>query len=406
MQFANRPVLEEAEHFLDHLEAGGGTNTHDALRAALQEPDVEVIYLLSDGEPTSGITDPSSIINDVKQFNALRSTPVQIHTVAFLMGHEYDDPTPRRLMGAIAAATGGVFRCLDPFAPEHEEHGDFLDDNSSFSDDADFQRFYANRLAALPPNVFDLCNKLSLLANMPPPPNWKGNLINRQRTNTEVVVPKVEQNKDHGHHIYDVQIVLQNVVPDKPITWTLSKTFNDFKHLHDKVKNLIDTTSVHLPPDPLFHHHNAEFLENRRVLLQTYIQNLYISLGPFANPDVNEILMYDTNVDEAIAEATDIYQAHYIAGLNASGNAPGFPPQGFPLAPQGFPLNGAPSAGYSQNLPLPGFGPNIPPPSGLAAGYAAPPPMSPEYLNGPQAAPNQGYSNVPPTNQGARNFQN
>lgn len=64
MQFANPTILKEAEHFLvrtnifgevrtskicsqDHLEAGGGTNTHDALRSALQEPDVETISFTS-----------------------------------------------------------------------------------------------------------------------------------------------------------------------------------------------------------------------------------------------------------------------------------------------------------------------------------------------------------------------
>jgi len=319
MQFASRANLKEAEHYLDTLEPEGGTNTHDALRAALAEPDVEVIYLLSDGEPTSGITSFDGIVSDVCKYNAMRATPAQIHTVAFLMGHHGDDPRPRRLMAAIAASTGGVFRCVDPHAPDHEDHGDFLDEDASFSDSAEFQQYFASRMAAIPQSIYDMCNKASLLADMPPPPNWKGNLISRQRSATEVLVSGIEAQKDRGHHIYNVDVALRDILPTRPICWTLAKTFNDFKRLHNKVKNLIDLNLTRLPPDPLFNNHSAEFLANRKTMLQTYIQNLYLNLGPFANSDLNEFLMYDDNVDEAIAEATDICQAHYLAQMEAEG---------------------------------------------------------------------------------------
>lgn len=319
LQYAYQSTLKEAEHFLDELDPGGGTNTHDALRAALAEPSVEAIYLLSDGEPTSGITDANSIISDVRNWISMRTTPVQLHTVAFLMGHEYDDPTPRRLMGTLAAVGGGVFRCLDPHASEHEEHGDFLESSANFADDVDFQDFFANRMASIPQSALDVCNRGGLYANLPPPPNWKGGLLSRPRTAAEVSVPKIEAHKISGHHVYDVQIMLQEVLPFKPITWVLSKTFNEFKDFNNKIKDqIVALDLVHLPADPLFHTHDFKFLEQRRIALEQYLQSLYVNIGPFSNADLNEFLMYDTNVDEAIAEATDIYQANQLNMLQAS----------------------------------------------------------------------------------------
>ena len=41
--------LKQAEHHLNHMEEGGGTNTHEALRIALQSNEVDTIYFLSDG---------------------------------------------------------------------------------------------------------------------------------------------------------------------------------------------------------------------------------------------------------------------------------------------------------------------------------------------------------------------
>jgi len=83
------------------------------------------------------------------------------------------------------------------------------------------------------------------------------------------------------------------------------------------MKNLVDTHQIHLPADPLFHSHDHEFLEARRVELEVYLQALYMTLGPFLYPDFNAFLMWDINVDEAIAEATDIYQAHQLAQMQS-----------------------------------------------------------------------------------------
>jgi len=206
-------------------------------------------------------------------------------------------------------------------------------------------------MAAIPQNVYDMCNKATLLADMPPPPNWKGNLINRPRTAVEVEVTKVEPQKDHGHHVYDVEIVLNDVLPSKPINWTLAKTFSDFRHLHNKVKPLIDNNTIHFPPDPLLHHHDPVFMQERKALLQTYLQALYLSLGPFGNTDLNEFLLYDANVDEAIAEAIDIGQAHYIAQMQAQGKGLLCPPIGYsqPSTSAAPVYSPSPYGGYPQN---------------------------------------------------------
>lgn len=55
--------------------------------------DIDEIYLLSDGEPTEGVSDTNQIIADVHQWNLKRIKPVRINTIAFLMGETFDNPT-------------------------------------------------------------------------------------------------------------------------------------------------------------------------------------------------------------------------------------------------------------------------------------------------------------------------
>ncbi|MFT4538196.1 MAG: hypothetical protein ACI841_002594 [Planctomycetota bacterium] len=75
----------------------GGTNLHGGLRAAFADPNVETIVLLSDGEPTEGVTGFNSILRDVRRWNDLRG--VVVHTVAI----GWDGS----LLQAISATTGG-----------------------------------------------------------------------------------------------------------------------------------------------------------------------------------------------------------------------------------------------------------------------------------------------------------
>jgi hypothetical protein len=142
--------LKQAEHYLDHLEPQGQTNTHAALKQALSDEEANTIYLLSDGEPT---TDMRTILLDLKVWLQQRRNPCVIHTVAFLMGHTHNDPKPREFMAEIAAISGGVFRCMDPFTPLHQEFGgDSYNDNPNFNDD-EFVQFFQGRLRDVPPQL-------------------------------------------------------------------------------------------------------------------------------------------------------------------------------------------------------------------------------------------------------------
>jgi hypothetical protein len=57
-------------------------------------------------------------------------------------------------MAEIAAMTGGVFRCMDPFTPLNQE----FDDDDSFSNDPDFDDdefvdFFHGKLRDVPPQL-------------------------------------------------------------------------------------------------------------------------------------------------------------------------------------------------------------------------------------------------------------
>ncbi|MHC4815336.1 MAG: HEAT repeat domain-containing protein [Planctomycetota bacterium] len=72
---------EAALKWVDRLGAGGPTNLYDTLKLAFEDPDVDTLYLLSDGEPTSGMElDPHRIREDVKTWN--RHRRIKIHTIA------------------------------------------------------------------------------------------------------------------------------------------------------------------------------------------------------------------------------------------------------------------------------------------------------------------------------------
>ncbi len=66
-------TMEEAKGFVDRLGAGGATNLFGSLEFAFEDPDVDTIFVLSDGEPTAGsITDPMSIRETVRSWNENR----------------------------------------------------------------------------------------------------------------------------------------------------------------------------------------------------------------------------------------------------------------------------------------------------------------------------------------------
>ena len=66
---------------LKELSPSGGTYLYDALERALEEEDVEAIYLLSDGEPSGGkVTGGVEILAAVRARNRLRRA--SIHCIA------------------------------------------------------------------------------------------------------------------------------------------------------------------------------------------------------------------------------------------------------------------------------------------------------------------------------------
>ncbi|MEZ6186851.1 MAG: hypothetical protein R3F62_17805 [Planctomycetota bacterium] len=71
------------------LQPSGGTNPYDALAQALRDPAVEVVYLLSDGSPTTGrYKAPAQILRAV-DFPALRGRRV---TPAHRVGRGHPGP--------------------------------------------------------------------------------------------------------------------------------------------------------------------------------------------------------------------------------------------------------------------------------------------------------------------------
>ena len=72
---------DEAHEFVDRLGAMGGTNLYGALRHAFEDPDVDTIFVLSDGEPSTGdVTDTFEIRAHVKRWNAERD--IEINSIA------------------------------------------------------------------------------------------------------------------------------------------------------------------------------------------------------------------------------------------------------------------------------------------------------------------------------------
>ncbi len=73
---------ENKQAAIDHVKRFspmGMTNIYAAMKMALEDPDVSLIVLLSDGLPTVGVTDTNIILNSVRKWN--RYKRIQINTV-------------------------------------------------------------------------------------------------------------------------------------------------------------------------------------------------------------------------------------------------------------------------------------------------------------------------------------
>ena len=74
-------ALDAAKEFLSNVELKGATNIFDSLSASLDDPRVDTVFLLSDGEPTLGrYVKPNEIAREIRRINARRQ--VTIHTIA------------------------------------------------------------------------------------------------------------------------------------------------------------------------------------------------------------------------------------------------------------------------------------------------------------------------------------
>jgi len=73
LQTADTENRKQAKNFIDHLRPGGSTNIHDALNAALKlfpnENRTKAIIFLTDGQPTSGITNIQQICRTMRIAN-------------------------------------------------------------------------------------------------------------------------------------------------------------------------------------------------------------------------------------------------------------------------------------------------------------------------------------------------
>lgn len=95
----------DAARFVAGLEAKGWTNLYDGIEYAFTEPDVDTVYLYSDGGASKGIFVASAeILHHLTRMNRFRR--IVIHTVE--VPGERNPADNRKLLQEIARATGGT----------------------------------------------------------------------------------------------------------------------------------------------------------------------------------------------------------------------------------------------------------------------------------------------------------
>lgn len=96
---------QDAARYINKLRYGSNTNTHGALLAALSYDDeLEAVFLVTDGAPTTGIlTAPQLILQDVVKRNRWRR--LTINTIGISVNRMTE-----AFLNAIAVQTGGEFR--------------------------------------------------------------------------------------------------------------------------------------------------------------------------------------------------------------------------------------------------------------------------------------------------------
>jgi HEAT repeat protein len=96
-------IRSDAMDYVRSLGPRGMTNVYDTLVSALDDPEVNTIYFLSDGAPTMGkIVEPGGILAAIRARNQQRK--VKIHTIGFHL-----DPAASQLMRLLAEENHGTF---------------------------------------------------------------------------------------------------------------------------------------------------------------------------------------------------------------------------------------------------------------------------------------------------------
>lgn len=105
---------KKAIGWVEALALEGDTNYSDTLEAAFKVPEVDTIWFLTDGTPTTGRTTiGTEILGAVRTWNAGRN--VRVNTIGFFAGDAAsfnvveDKGSARRLLGDLAAQNGGTF---------------------------------------------------------------------------------------------------------------------------------------------------------------------------------------------------------------------------------------------------------------------------------------------------------
>lgn len=103
LQPLTKAQQKAADAFVAELVAKGPTNVHAALQLAFTDPDVDTIFLLTDGRPSAGaIVDPDQLAAEVRRWNVGRS--IRIHTVAIGERSELLEQLARDSGGAATVA--------------------------------------------------------------------------------------------------------------------------------------------------------------------------------------------------------------------------------------------------------------------------------------------------------------
>eukprot|EP00729_Bicosta_minor_P006664 gene6664-8522_t len=113
LQPATAANLASAVSYVNGWRADGGTSTYAALKAAYSDPDVEAVYLLSDGMPNDETA--ATILGAVVAWSKSKTIPC--HTVALVEGGSESSSQKEdamQFMASLADGSGGVYRGFGP----------------------------------------------------------------------------------------------------------------------------------------------------------------------------------------------------------------------------------------------------------------------------------------------------